>query len=74
MENVRPPLPDTPAFHSERDALPEDLRIVFDAIVETYRFYAFIHYERPFVSYKILADLVRDGWRPSALLDSTKRQ
>jgi len=60
------PLPNTPAFHAERDSLPEDLRSHYDCLVETYRYYAFMHYERPFVSYKILADLIRDGWRRSA--------
>lgn len=59
-------LPDTPAFHDERSRLPEDLRSEFDSLVETYRYYAFMHYERPFVSYKILADLIRDGWRATA--------
>jgi hypothetical protein len=72
MEQQRDPLPNTPAFHSERESLPKDLRSDFDSLVETYRFYAFVHYERPFVSYKILADLVREGWRPSATPDHAR--
>ncbi|MBM4118684.1 hypothetical protein FJ251_13305 [bacterium] len=66
MESKREPLPTTPAFREAREGLPEGLRNDFDSLVEMYRFYAFLHYERPFVSYKILADLVRNGWRPSA--------
>jgi hypothetical protein len=66
MQSDHSSLPDSPAFHEERACLPEGLRSEFDSLVETYRFYAFMHYERPFVSYKILADLVRDGWRPAA--------
>lgn len=58
--------PDTPAFREEREQLPEDLRAAFDSLVEMYRYSAFLHHSRPFVSYKVLADLIRDGWRPCA--------
>src|SRR5262249_40386608 len=61
------PLPSSPQFLVERDALDPALREIFDRLVEAYRFYAFSFYHRPFVSYRILAALVRDGWRlPSA--------
>lgn len=59
-------LPDTPPFLAERDKLDPALRTEFDRLVEAYRFHAFQYYERPFVSYRILAALVRDGWRLSA--------
>jgi len=59
-------LPSTPAYFKQRDKLPEDLRGDFDELVKWYRFYAFCHHTRPFVSYKILADLVREGYRKSA--------
>jgi len=53
--------------HAEaREGLPEDLRCHFDALVEEYRFYASIHYRARLVSYAILADLIRSGWRPTA--------
>ena len=48
-----------------RRTLPEDLVPIFDALVEEYRFFAVIHHRAPFVSYVVLADLVRSGWRPS---------
>lgn len=66
MQSDHRSLPNTPAFHRERSCLPEDLRSEFDSLVETYRYYAFMHYERPFVSYTILADLICDGWRATA--------
>jgi hypothetical protein len=66
MVTPRGPLPNTLAYHEARDALPESLRNDFDVLVEMYRYYAFIHYTRPVVSYKILADLIRNGWRPRA--------
>lgn len=47
-----------------REALPEDVRSIFDALVEEYRFLANVHHRSPFVSYLVLADLVRNGWRP----------
>jgi hypothetical protein len=36
----------------------------FDALVEDYKFYASVHYGSRLVSYVILADLIRSGWRP----------
>jgi hypothetical protein len=50
----------------EREKLPEELQEPYDALVEAYRYYAIVHYRHPFVSYKVLAELVRDGWRLSS--------
>ena len=51
--------------HAEaRGALPDELLAPFDALVEDYKFYASVHYGSRLVSYRILADLVRAGWRP----------
>lgn len=58
--------PNTPAYHAEREKLPDPLRGDFESLVKMYRFYATLHHKQPFVSYKILADLIREGWRPSA--------
>jgi hypothetical protein len=53
--------------HNEvRDALPSELVSAFDDLVEQYQFYARKHYRVPFVSYLVLSDLIRAGWRPSA--------
>ncbi len=58
--------PSTPAYVTQREELDPGLREHFDALVQDYRYYAFVHHTRPFVSYKILADLVKVGWRRSA--------
>jgi hypothetical protein len=46
-------------------SLPEDLRPIFEQLVEEYRFHSTVVHGKPFVSYGVLAALVRDGWRPS---------
>jgi hypothetical protein len=48
-----------------RNSLPEELRSVFDAFVEDYKYAGTIHHGSPFVSYIILAEMVKAGWRPS---------
>jgi hypothetical protein len=48
-----------------RQSLPDELKPTFDALVAEYKFLATIHYRSPFVSYLVIADLVRNGWRPS---------
>jgi len=45
------------------DSLPKELRREFDRIVEDYKFAATLRYNRPFVSYIVLADIIRTGWR-----------
>ena len=49
-----------------RDSLPVELRPVFDEFVDDYRFSSTSHYGSPFISYAVLADMVRVGWRPAA--------
>jgi hypothetical protein len=49
-----------------RTSLPEELRHVFDQFVIDYKFAGTIHHGSPFVSYIILAEMVKAGWRPSA--------
>jgi len=62
MEN-----PDRSKKHEDaRNALPPDLHPAFDELVGDYKFAALRHHRRPFVSYLVLADLVREGWRCSA--------
>lgn len=60
--NGSPPLSEKHA--RAREALPDELRPIFDALVAEYKFLASIHHKSPFVSYLVLADLVRNGWRP----------
>lgn len=49
-----------------RNSLPEDLKPIFDDFVADYRFHGTKRYGSPFVSYIILADMVRAGWRLGA--------
>ncbi len=48
-----------------RHSLPEELRPIFDAFVADYKFAGTIHHGSPFVSYVILAEMVKAGWRLS---------
>lgn len=54
----------TEKHEQARASLPEELKPVFDILVAEYKFLASIHHRTPFVSYVVLADLVRGGWRP----------
>jgi hypothetical protein len=49
-----------------RTSLPAELRPVFDDFVDDYRFAATKHHGSPFVSYTVLAQMVRAGWRLAA--------
>lgn len=53
-------------MRAEREKLPSELRPYFDSLVETYKYHALLSHGFPYVSYKILASLVRDGWRRTA--------
>jgi len=46
-----------------RSSLPDELKPVFDAFVDDYKFAGTIHHGSPFVSYIILAEMVKAGWR-----------
>ena len=55
--------PRTEKHETTRSSLPQELVPTFDALVAEYKFYATVHHRKPFVSYVVLADLVRSGWR-----------
>ena len=54
--------PSSVMYREERDRLPSDLQPIFDSLVESYRYHALVHHHQPFVSYKVLSALVREGW------------
>ena len=54
----------TPKFLEARNSLPEELRPIYDQLVDEYSFHALKHYGREWAAYAVLAELVRDGWRP----------
>lgn len=49
-----------------RNTLPEELWGEYERLVGDYKFAATLRYNRPFVSYIVLADLIKAGWRRSA--------
>lgn len=49
-----------------RDTLPEELKGTFDEMVSDYKYTATCRHGKPYISYIVLADMVRAGWRPSA--------
>jgi hypothetical protein len=60
----------SPQFEKARQSLREELRPVYDQMVACYAFYSLKHHGREFVSYRIIADLVKEGWRPTAKPES----
>ncbi|MHC4111561.1 MAG: hypothetical protein ACYSWZ_06350 [Planctomycetota bacterium] len=49
-----------------RDSLPDELKPIFDDFVSDYKYAATMRHGRPYISYIVLADIVRAGWRLSA--------
>jgi hypothetical protein len=49
-----------------RNSLPDELKPVFDEFVSYYIYAATLRHGRPYVSYIVLADMVKAGWRLSA--------
>ena len=56
----------SPKFQEAEAPLPEDLKPLFRRMVEEYEYLTQIHYGRGYVAYKVLADMILAGWRPSA--------
>ena len=46
-----------------RNSLPEELKPIFDDFVADYKYAATLRHGRPYVSYVVLADLIKAGWR-----------
>jgi hypothetical protein len=49
-----------------RRGLPNELKPVFDEFVADYKYAATLRHGKPYVSYIVLADMVRAGWRRMA--------
>ena len=54
-------------YRETRDSLPEHLRSTFKRLVQEYAYHATVIYGKQWVSYQVLAELVREGWRPTDL-------
>ena len=60
-------MPATSEKDKEAEAiLPDELKPVFMRFVEEYEHLTMMHFGREYVAYRVLADLVLAGWRPSA--------
>ena len=55
---------DSPKYLEAEERLPENLKPVMRRLTQEYECFATIHYGRGYVSYRVLADLVLEGWRP----------
>lgn len=49
-----------------RNTLADELKPVFDDFVADYIYIATARYGKPYISYIVLADMVRAGWRRTA--------
>lgn len=60
MNSEQPP---SPKFEEARQGLPADLQPIFEELVADYKFATTTCHGRGYVSYAVLAELVRVGWR-----------
>ena len=49
-----------------RNGLPDELKSVFDDFVADYLYASTMRYGKPYISYAVLADMIRAGWRQGA--------
>ena len=49
-----------------REKLAEELKAAFDDFVVDYKYWATLRHGKPYISYAVLADMIRAGWRRSA--------
>ncbi len=47
------------------ESLPKKLHPIFEQFVSEYRYHCVERYGKPFVSYVVIADLIKNGWRPT---------
>jgi hypothetical protein len=60
-------MPTTSEKYKEAEAiLPDDLKAVYQRLVEEYEYLTKLRFGRGYVAYQVIADLVLAGWRPSA--------
>jgi hypothetical protein len=57
---------DSPRSREAEAKLPDELRPVYQQMVEQYEFLTQVQYGRGYVAYMVLAEMVLGGWRPSA--------
>lgn len=47
------------------EQIPTELRPIYRQLVDEYEYLTKVHYGSGYVAYKVLADIVLAGWRPS---------
>jgi len=52
-------------YLTAKKTLSKNLHPIYDQFIEEYIFHTAKRYGKGYVAYSVLADLVRDGWRPS---------
>lgn len=50
-------------YQQARNSLPDELKPVFDDCVSHYKYAATLRHGKPYISYIVLADMVKAGWR-----------
>ena len=55
----------SPKYKEAEAILSESMKPVFRKLTEEYEYLTTLHYGRGYVAYRVLADLVLAGWRPS---------
>jgi hypothetical protein len=53
----------SPKFLEARESLPPELRPIYDRLVDEYAYYTALHYGQGYVAYRVIASLVKSGWR-----------
>lgn len=57
---------DSEKYIEALNTLPNGLKPFYEEYVAEYRYYATLRHGKPYVSYIVLADMVRAGWRRTA--------
>jgi hypothetical protein len=52
----------SPKYLEARSELPETLWPAFERLVADYKYFATVRHGSGYVSYRVLADLVKNGW------------
>lgn len=56
---------DSPKYQEAEAKLPDELKPILRRLTEEYEYYTTVHYGRGYVAYRVLADLILAGWRPT---------
>ena len=49
-----------------KESLSDELKPIYEEFVADYRYAATLRHGKPYVSYIVLADMIKAGWRPTA--------